>query len=213
MPTITSVEASSRISRARRGTSKLPSSLMSNSITEMTRVFGPYEEDRGGQLARGRDEHQQPGARAGCASASGASTRRIASSRPPPRMRTASSISGLMLRIAALGVGVADRQEARGEGEDQDRARCRRAPAAAAHRRHRSRSPARCPGSRTAPWHRKPSTPLHGTSRRADDIGDRERQRRWRRRRPRRRHRVKVLITDCCRRSSARTAGSGSSAA
>ena len=42
--------------------SKLPSSLMSNIMTDMTLVLGPYRKIAVRQLARRRDEDQQPGA-------------------------------------------------------------------------------------------------------------------------------------------------------
>ena len=66
----------------------------------MTRVFGPTRKiaEESSRVAGMNTRIQAP---ARLRFNSGASTWRIAVSRPPPRMRTASSISGLMLRMPA----------------------------------------------------------------------------------------------------------------
>src|SRR5579859_2466754 len=97
--TMTRVEASSRNPRAARF-SKLPSSLMSISITDIVRVFGPYRNIAvDSSRVAGMNTSSQAPTRLRCIN--GARTRRIASNRPPPRIRTASSISGFTPRIAA----------------------------------------------------------------------------------------------------------------
>jgi hypothetical protein len=99
MPTITSVASSSKNPSAAR-CSKLPSSLMSMSITDMVRVFGPYR-NMAVESSRVAGMNTSSHAPTRPRFISGAMTLRIASNLPPPRIRTASSISGLIARIAA----------------------------------------------------------------------------------------------------------------
>src|SRR6185437_6184680 len=92
--------ASRRITPSAARTSKLPSSDRSNSITEMTRVCGPTRKiaEDNSRVAGVKTRIQAP---ARLFSSSGIRTLRIARKRLPPRIRTASSISGLMLRSPA----------------------------------------------------------------------------------------------------------------
>ena len=99
MPAIATV-TTSRMTPSAASTSKLPSSDRSNSITEITRVFGPTRKiaEDNSRVAGMKTRIQAP---ARLFFRSGISTLRMASRRPPPRIRTASSISGLMLRRPA----------------------------------------------------------------------------------------------------------------
>src|SRR5262249_6703497 len=90
----------SRMAPRAASTSKLPSSERSKSITEITRVLGPTRKIAADN-SRVAGMNTRRHAPAGLFWISGASPLRMAGRRPPRRMRTASSISGLMLRIAA----------------------------------------------------------------------------------------------------------------
>ena len=82
-------------------TSKLPASLRSYSSTDMVRVRGPTRKTAAdnSRVATMNTISQPPSS---ARLTSGAVTKRMALSRPPPRIRTASSISGWTERIAAF---------------------------------------------------------------------------------------------------------------
>ena len=90
-----------RISPMAASISKLPSSLLSNSSTESTCVLIDVRK-MAAESSRVPGMNTRMKAPARLRLSNGATTRRMAVKRVPPRMRTASSNSGLMLRIAAL---------------------------------------------------------------------------------------------------------------
>ena len=166
--------ATSRMTPSADSTSKLPSSRQVEQHHRDHPRVGPDQEDRRGQLARRRDEDQDPGAGEALLQQR---HQHLADREQPAAAEDAHRL--LHLRIDAAQAGrarrVGDRQEARGEAEDQDgrgaveRERRRRVGGIEADRQHDAGN-----DERRHAEERQHVAPRHQLA--ADDIGDRQRQ-------------------------------------